>query len=536
MTRRKTDSPAPVSNSRSPKKPSGEQIAASLRMTEARLAGILESAMDAIITVDEDHRVVLFNKAAEKMFHCSAGDAIGSSLDRFIPARFREPHRRHIETFSETQVTQRTMGRLRPLAGLRVDGEEFPIEASISQVEADGHKLYTAIIRDISEKKRLESQFLRAQRMESIGTLAGGIAHDLNNVLSPILTAIELLQMRFTDESSLRLLNILHTNAVRGSDMVKQVLSFARGVEGEYALLQPRHLIKEIVKILADTLPKDISISYQLGPELWNVFGDATQLHQVLMNLCVNARDAMPQGGTLRIEADNIEIDEHYARMNVEARSGSYICITVTDNGFGIPEKNLSKIFDPFFTTKEHGKGTGLGLSTVAGIVRSHGGFVNVYSEQQKGAQFKVYLPASESPQVDAAVTTRPDLPRGNSEMILVVDDENSIREIARETLRAFGYRVLTANDGTEALALFAQHRDEIRVVVTDMMMPYMDGPATIRALRKLDPRVRILATSGLKAADKEAEVAQLGVAVFLQKPYTAETLLKTIARALKEG
>ncbi len=536
MSKRKADSTDAPSPARRPKKPSGEQIAASLRITEAHLASILESAMDAIMTVDEDYRIVLFNQAAERMFQCAAAEAIGQPMDRFLPIRFRDQHRHHMQVFAETRVTQRTMGRMRPLSGLRADGEEFPIEASISQVETEGRKLFTAIIRDISDKKRLEAQFLRAQRMESIGTLAGGIAHDLNNVLSPILTAIELLQMRFTDESSQRLLNILHTNAVRGSEMVKQVLSFARGVEGEYAPLQPRHLIKEIIKILVDTLPKDISISHHLSTELWTVFGDATQLHQVLMNLCVNARDAMPHGGKLRIEAENVEIDDHYARMNVEARPGSYICITVTDTGIGISEKNLSKIFDPFFTTKEHGKGTGLGLSTVAGIVRSHGGFVNVYSEQGKGAQFKVYLPASESPQIAAAAAPRPDLPHGNGEMILVVDDENSIREVARETLQAFGYRVLTANDGTEALALFAQHKDEIRIVVTDMMMPYMDGPATIRALRRLAPDLRIVATSGLKANEKEAEVAQLGVSVFLPKPYTAETLLKTIARALKEG
>src|SRR5215475_1748338 len=211
------------------------RMAASLRLSEARLAGILDSAMNAIVTVDESQRIVLFSAAAEKMLRCSADEALVQSLDRFIPERFRETHRDHIRVFGETNVTQRAMGKARPLFGLRTDGEEFPIEASISQIDAEGHKLFTAIIRDVTEKKRLDSQFLRAQRMESIGTLAGGIAHDLNNVLSPILTAIELLQMRLNDESSQRLLNILHTNAVRGGEMIKQVLSFARGVEGDYA-------------------------------------------------------------------------------------------------------------------------------------------------------------------------------------------------------------------------------------------------------------------------------------------------------------
>jgi PAS domain S-box-containing protein len=508
----------------------------SLRLNEAWLAGILASAMDAIITVDEGQSILLFNAAAEKMFHCSATDVIGKSLTQFIPARYRNSHLTHIEDFGTTNVTQRSMGKLSPIYGLRMDGEEFPIEASISQIEVDRKKLFTVILRDISEKKRLESQFLRAQRMESIGTLAGGIAHDLNNVLAPILTAVELLQMRIQDESSLRLLNILHTNAIRGSEMIKQVLSFARGVEGEYTQLQPTQLIKEIIKILADTLPKNIEITFSIAQDLWNVSGDATQLHQVLMNLCVNARDAMPFGGKLKIDAENVDVDDHYARMNVGARPGKYVRVSVFDTGVGIPEQNLAKIFDPFFTTKEQGKGTGLGLSTASSIVRSHGGFVSVYSEPGRGTQFKVYLPATVASAQATAQMSRSDLPLGHGETVLVVDDENSIREIIRETLTSFGYNVLTANDGTEALAVFAQHRNEIKVVLTDMMMPFMDGPATIKALRKLSPGLKIIATSGLKANGKTSEVAQLGIKSFLSKPYTAETLLKTLADVLKDN
>lgn len=525
MDSRRSELPAHPSDS--PKK--------SLALNEAWLGGILASAMDAIITVDADQRILLFNNAAEKMFRCEAANVLGESLEQFIPPRHRDSHHRNVNTFGETNVTQRQMGRIRPLSGIRSDGEEFPIEASISQIEADGQRLFTVIIRDITEKKRMEAQFLRAQRMESIGTLAGGIAHDLNNALSPILTATELLQMRTTDESSLRLLNIIHTNALRGGDMIKQVLSFARGVEGAYALLQPNHLIKEIIKILTDTFPKNIEIGFSLAPNLWYVTGDATQLHQVLMNLCVNARDAMPQGGKLRIEAENIEIDEHYARMNVQAKPGRYVRLLVRDSGFGIPPEILDKIFDPFFTTKKHGEGTGLGLSTVAGILRSHGGFVNVYSEIGKGSHFTIYLPASQAPQAAHPPVARPDLPLGHGELILVVDDEESIREVAKETLAAFGYEVVTASDGTDALAQFAARKDEIRVVLTDMMMPYMDGPATIRALRKLNPEMPIIATSGLKANSRQAEISHLGISTFLTKPYTAETLIKTIAKVLKE-
>ena len=509
-------------------------MASSLRLSDARLAGILASAMDAIITVDENQCIVLFNEAAQKMFRCSAAEALGNPLDRFIPVRLRDAHRAHIREFGSTHVTQRAMGRLKTLAGLRSTGEEFPIEASISQVSAEGNKLYTVIIRDVSEKKRMEAQFLRAQRMESIGTLAGGIAHDLNNVLSPILTAVELLQMKFTDETSQRLLNILHTNAIRGSEMVKQVLSFARGVEGTYAPLKPGLLIEEIVRILRETFPKNIRISVRDSGTHWSVTGDSTQLHQVLMNLCVNARDAMPHGGELRLECENVELDEHYPGLEEGMSGGKYVCIVVGDTGTGIPEANLSKIFDPFFTTKGQSQGTGLGLSTVAGILRSHRGFVTVESEANQGSVFKIFLPAVEEATKAASGGPRSALPLGHSELILVVDDEKAIREIARETLTAFNYQVLTAADGAEALAVFAQHSGTIRCVITDMTMPFLDGPTTIRALRRLSPDLRIIAMSGLASNDKMAEAAELGISAFLEKPYTAETLLSTVARELQ--
>ena len=253
------------------------------------------------------------------------------------------------------------------------------------------------------------------------------------------------------------------------------------------------------------------------------------------MNLCVNARDAMPDGGKLRIEAKNIVIDDHYARMNVEAKPGNYVRLLVQDDGFGMLPEVLEKIFDPFFTTKKPGQGTGLGLSTVAGIMRSHGGFINVYSEPGKGSRFTMYLPASVTVEPAADAVSRADLPYGNGQMILVVDDEQSIREVAKETLITFGYKVITANDGADALARFASHRDEVRLVITDMMMPYMDGPTMIRALKKIDSEVRVIATSGLKANSHHAEVSQLGVRNFLTKPYTAETLLRAIAATLAE-
>jgi nitrogen-specific signal transduction histidine kinase/CheY-like chemotaxis protein len=385
----------------------------------------------------------------------------------------------------------------------------------------------------VTERRKVEAQFLRAQRMESIGTLAGGIAHDLNNVLSPILMAIQMLQLRIAGDEEQQWLDILQANAERGAEMVKQVLSFARGVEGERVALHPKHLVKDVVNILKDTLPKSISITYEVSADLWLISADATQIHQVLMNLCVNARDAMPQGGEVTIRAENLTLDDAYARMHLEAKPGRYVIITVADTGAGMSAEVQARIFEPFFTTKEIGKGTGLGLSTALTIVRSHGGFVSVYSEPRKGTQFAVYLPAIESARAVVAQRQRADLPAGHGELLLVVDDEESIRQITKATLETFNYKVLTASDGTEAVALYAQRRDEIAAVVTDMMMPFMDGPATIRALQRLNPRVKIIAASGLGAQDKAAEATALGVELFLPKPYAAEKLLKALAQVL---
>jgi signal transduction histidine kinase/CheY-like chemotaxis protein len=389
-----------------------------------------------------------------------------------------------------------------------------------------------AINTDVTEKKKLEGQFLRAQRMESIGTLAGGIAHDLNNILGPILLSIDYLREKSSDEQSQRVLNALETSANRGADLVRQVLMFARGVEGEHIVLQPAHLIKDVVKILIETFPKMVKITSDLPNDLWTVSGDPTQLHQVLMNLCVNARDAMPDGGILHISAHSVTLDEHYVRTNLEAQTGPYVAITVTDSGTGIPPNVLPRIFEPFYTTKEVGKGTGIGLSTVRAIVKGHGGFINVYSEIGRGSTFRVYLPASQRARQKREKAVMTDIPHGNGELLLVVDDEVSILEVTKTSLESSGYRVITAQDGTEALALYSQMKDEIKVVLTDMMMPYLDGAATIRALRRINPRVKVIAATGLEVGGKVNNVS-MQVDAFLTKPYTGEKLLRTIANVL---
>jgi two-component system, cell cycle sensor histidine kinase and response regulator CckA len=502
---------------------------------EARLAGIIASAMDAIITVDEDQRVVVFNTAAEKTFGLSSAEAVGQPLDTFIPQRFRTAHREHIKTFGRTNVTKRMMGRLNTLFGLRSNGEEFPIEASISQVEVQGKKLYTVILRDITEKRRGEAQLLRAQRLESVGTLAGGLAHDLNNILAPIMVSVRLLERKLAnDPEGLECVAMLEQLAGRGANIVRQVLSFARGVEGDRVPTPIRHIVHEVVEILRETLPRSITVRETSPRDLWSVRADVTQIHQVLMNLAVNARDAMPAGGTLEITADNVTLDTHFAQMHPEAHPGRYVSISVTDTGSGIAPEHIDRIFDPFFTTKPQGQGTGLGLSTTLGIVRAHEGFINVYSEPGRGSRFTVYLPAVLRETAEPAPVEQEPLPVGHGELILVVDDEAPIRSMTSRTLAAFGYRVLTAEDGTDAVTQFAQHQGEIAAVLLDMMMPFMNGVVTARALRRMDQNVRILGSSGLAEQRKLADVEEAGLNGFLPKPYTADQLLRALADALK--
>ena len=491
-------------------------------------ATLLDNAQDAILVRDLEDKILFWNKSAERIYGWTAGEVIGRDLQDISYGnslvQFEDAKRIVVST-------GKWEGELRQLTR---EGKEIIVESRWTLVRDDRGEPKSVLLinTDVTEKRKIEAQFLRAQRMESIGTLAGGIAHDFNNLLAPITMSIQLLRAKMTDEDGQRMLEMLEASAERGAGLVKQVLSFARGVEGQRMTLQPRHLIKEIVKILKDTLPKTIEIEFEASKDLSVVAGDATQLHQVLMNFCVNARDAMPSGGKLTIKADNVEIDDNYARMNLEAKAGRFVQITIADSGSGIPPNIINRIFEPFFTTKEYGKGTGLGLSTALGIVKSHGGFINVYSEPGLGTEFKIHLPAVETGFAGVEDLTAAPL-AGRGELILVVDDEIAIREIAKGTLEAYGYRALTAADGTEAIALYAQHKGEIEVVLTDMMMPYMDGLATIRALQKLNPQVKIIASSGLAENARAIEAANAGVKTFLSKPYTAGKLMEALAEVL---
>ncbi len=486
-------------------------------------AALLDVATDAIFVSDLDNQILYWNKAAESVYGWSQEQAYLKKTSEL----WQEKNLLALEKIFQTIMKYGSWEG--ELSQITKSGKQIIVESRWTLLQSFGNKSQAILVvnSDITQRKQLESQFFRAQRLESIGTLASGIAHDLNNVFAPILLSAQLLESQLTDERSKRLLPILVSNTKRGANLVKQVLSFTRGMEGDRIIVQLKHLIREIQQVIKETFPKNIEVCSHISPNLWTIHADTTQLHQVLMNLCVNARDAMPDGGTLSIEAENLLIDQSYAQVHFDAKPGLYVVITVSDTGVGIEPEILERIFEPFFTTKELGKGTGLGLSTVLGIVKSHNGFVNVYSELGKGSQFKVYIPAQQAR--ETLEQQEVDLPIGDGELILVVDDEDSIRDITKTSLETYNYKAITASNGIEAVALYAKHRDEISIVLTDMVMPSMDGVTTIRTLKKINPAVKIIAVSGLVSTDKVNLVSQMGVKAFLCKPYTAKQLLETI-------
>ncbi|HYW19515.1 MAG TPA: PAS domain S-box protein [Nodularia sp. (in: cyanobacteria)] len=495
-------------------------------------AALLNIASDAILVRDFDSKILFWNQGAERMYGWQAEEALGKDpLELCCKNNFPQL-REALKTVIKSGSWQ---GELRKVTK---SGQEIVVSSrwTLMYDAAGQPKSILCVSTDITEKKQLEEQFFRAQRLESLGTLAGGIAHDLNNILTPILAASQLLQVRFAQDKEhyQNLLQIIEKNSKRGAALVKQVLSFARGFKGERTIVQLKHLIAEINQIAQQTFPKSIEFAITIPEDLWAVSGDATQLHQVFMNLVVNARDAMPAGGTVSIHTENMFIDQAYARMNLDAKVGHYVVMTVADTGIGIPPEILDKIFDPFFTTKEVGKGTGLGLSTVLGIIKSHGGFMNVSSTVEQGSKFKLFLPAVEVTQ--SLDINNLEIFPGQGELILFVDDEPEIREIAKIVLEKYNYKTITASNGIEAIALYAQHKQQISAVLMDIMMPEMDGITAIRTLQKMNPEVKIIACSGINPNVALANADHTAVEVVVAKPYTAPDLLNSLHHILRRN
>ncbi|MEH2362994.1 hybrid sensor histidine kinase/response regulator [Nostoc sp.] len=501
-------------------------------------AALLDIVSDAIVVQDLSNKILLWNKNAEKVYGWKSEEAIGKQSDELL---FTEPLSPNLEIYQTVLKDGCWQGELQKTSK---SGKKLIVESRWTLINNQHSQAKSILIvdTDITQKKQIEKKILRAQRLESIGTLASGIAHDLNNVLSPILMSVHLLKAKTYDQQINQMLSIIESNAKRGADLVKQVLLFARGIEGDvqgqvatrqHTVLQVKHLILEMQQIISQTFPKSIAVYTEIQEELLPICADSTQLHQILINLCLNARDAMPTGGTLTISAENIWIDETYASMHIEATVGAYIVLTVADTGLGINSEILDRIFEPFFTTKELGKGTGLGLSTVMGIIKEHGGFIIVSSCVGKGTKFKVYLPAVN--QVPIPLLEDIEIPTGSGECILVVDDEAAIQEITKTSLENYNYTAITASDGMEALAIYAQHKDKISAAIIDMIMSNMDGATTIRTLQNLNPLLPIVVVSGL-ATTEQIPINQTDEhTAFLPKPYTTQELLKTLHTVISQ-
>lgn len=492
----------------------------------AEQAALIDIASDAIFVKDLDDHILFWNKGAERLYGWAEAEVIGQKTQTLFnqPCKLTDP----------IQITTEQGSWQGEIEQFTKTGKNIIVECRKTLIENKFYKSRCILVvnSDITEKKQLEKQFYHAQRLESLGTLASGIAHDFNNILTPILGASQLLPLKITNmnEPTQRLLRLLSGSAKRGADLVKQILLFSRRTDGESEILQLGYLLLEVIGIAQHTFPKSITISTKIpAMELWTISGDATQLHQVFMNLMINAKDAMSSGGSLTISAENRSLDEDDALLNLQAKAGCYLVVTVADTGIGIPPELLNRIFDPFFTTKAVGKGTGLGLSTVMGIVKNHGGFVKVYSELGKGTKFQVFFPAIEG---EVSLTTvEQAVPRGKGELILIVDDEASIREITQTSLENYNYRTILASDGLEALDLYRENQQEISVVLMDMMMPNLDGVSAMRALQEINPGVKIIATSGLLANRKLALDAN--VKTFLLKPYKIAQLLEMLTEIL---
>ena len=509
-----------------------KRVEDTLRASEERYreqARLLDLAQDAIMVRDMEDRIEFWNHGAEQLYGWTAAQVQGKKGSGFLyedePATVAAARAAVIKDGKWTGECKHTCQ----------DGGTVMVRSRWTLVrdELAAPKSILIINTDVTEQKKLETHLLRAQRLESIGTLASGVAHDLNNILTPILMCAQRLQSGVPEKDMKSMAALMEISARRGASVVKQVLTFARGVEGERVLIKPSHLIEEMIDIARKTFPKSIEIKSRYPEDIWSIEGDPTQLHQVLLNLSVNARDVMPQGGSLIIGAENFEVDEHYASIAPGAEAGPHVLLRVSDTGSGMSREVIDKIFDPFFTTKEIGKGTGLGLSTVFGIVKDHGGFISVYSEIGRGTTFKIFLPAQLKELPDKSGMT-PELLEGHGELVLLVDDEANILRVTKMALENNNYHVVSASDGREALKIFSEQSDSIKVVLTDMDLPHLGGVALAREIRKMKPDMALIASTGQGEYANIAELQPLGVVNFLTKPYDTEKLLITLKSAME--
>jgi two-component system, cell cycle sensor histidine kinase and response regulator CckA len=506
---------------------------AELRESESRFRSIFLSMVEGVVLLDADGRIISANPSAQRILGFEVAEELLGSFPAWRAIR------ENLSPFGANDLpwaVARRTGKAEPntVMGIyQAKGALVWVVANAQPFQGATNKECPLVVtlNDITEKKSLEAQFLRAQRLESLGLLAAGVAHDLNNILAPLLMGVPILRDRTTQPNDQRLLNTMEKSAVRGADLVRQILGFTRGIDGSTGLVQLRHIARELVALLEATLPKSIHLDHDLSADTWPVCGNPTQLHQVLLNLSVNARDAMPKGGTLRITIANERLDVHTAHGLYSVSPGPYVHIAISDTGSGIEPDVLSRIWEPFFTTKGPEKGTGLGLSTVRGIVQSHHGCVDVETTLGKGTTFHILLPADErSVALTEAKSSSPlGQARGHGELILIVDDETEIREIATSLLSVQGYRVLAAKDGMQAYSQLLQHGSDIRLLITDLGMPELDGSALCIMARRQFPDIQIIVMSGKGSAVAVDAGYKDHSDAFLQKPFLPDVLLNAV-------
>jgi len=494
-------------------------------------ASFLDRRDEVIIILGLDGNVAFWSRGAQMLY--------GASSDKVIGRAFPEEFSADKKQMAAAMRTAIERGEWEgELSQKNSAGTELLVESRwILLRDGSGRPQSILILcEDAEEARLLGEERLRAQRQECIGTLAGGIAHDLNNILQPISIALDLFRSRLPDDDSQELFDAVDSNLRRATELVRQILTFTSGVRAERVIAEAATLLSEVSNFVRQAFPKTIQFEAVTPQRVSPFVCDPTQIEQVLLNLCVNARDAMPEGGRLRIEASNFEVDESYAQRHPQAKPGNYVRISVSDTGMGIPRRLRKKIFEPFFTTKGPEKGTGLGLATVIGIIRSHSGFLTLETEEGCGSSFHVFLPAARE---ETKRGSNPQLPGvqpeigGRGESILLVDDEPTVLKVMSRSLEKSGYKVISAEDGEKGLAAFKRRRKEINLVITDMAMPGMDGPALVSAIRKIDPSVKILCTSGLSTPSNDESLKSLGVSAVLSKPCSSKVILQAIKDAL---
>ncbi len=507
-----------------------EERSQELAESEQRFRAMFESSIDGIVVAGHE-RVVLANPAFARLLGRDPVriplDIVNAPIDSF----FHPEERQRLVSLHRRRLAGEEPESTYEIRLVRQDERTVLAEFHVSRFLVRDVAYALVICRDITEQRNAERLLLRSQRMESIGCLAGGIAHDLNNALSPVLLSIEHLLSAKPAESEW--LTMAEVGTTRSIAMVRQLLTFARGVDGQRVLLEAHQLIDEVERIVRGSFPRNIELQVRHGKALPPVLGDANQLHQALLNVCLNARDAMPDGGALTIESERVQVDAALIASVLSecAKPGAYVVIRVKDAGSGIPHDLLDKMFEPFFTTKDPDCATGFGLSTALGIVKGHCGFFTVESDPGRGSSFAIHLPVAsrEKPASPGSVSGMDS--RGNGEMILYVDDESLLRDVVSKALKSLNYKPITASNGEEALARIPEFGGSLRAVITDLHMPGMDGLALVRALRQVAPAMPVIVVTGNLEVSAAAELKASGVSQTLEKPLRRAT----IAAALRD-